>query len=137
LEKPGLSHYRAAKQVFRYISGTREMGLVYQKQENSSLKAYVDADWGNCLITCRSVTGYFAMAGHHLLSWKLNKQDTVSLSSAEAEYKALSDLSREMVWITSLVNETRVLKAPSDIQVFVNNKAAIDLANSKTAQNGF
>ncbi|KAA1087994.1 hypothetical protein PGTUg99_050213 [Puccinia graminis f. sp. tritici] len=137
LENPGLSHYRAAEQVFRYISGTREMGLLYQKQESSDLKAYVDADWGNCLITRRSVTGYVTMAGHHLLSWKSSKQDTVSLSSAEAEYKSLSDLSREMVWITSLVNETQVQKTPSNIQVFVDNKAAIDLANSETAQNGF
>jgi hypothetical protein len=76
------------------------------------------------------------MAGHHLLSWKSSKQDTVLLSSAEAEYKSLLDLSREMVWITSLVNKTQVQKAPSNIQVFVDNKAAIDLANSETAQNG-
>ncbi|KAI7938193.1 hypothetical protein MJO28_015113 [Puccinia striiformis f. sp. tritici] len=137
LESPGLSHYNAAIQVFRYISGTREMGLTFNKEEESELKAYVDADWGNCLVTRRSVTGYVAMAGNHLLSWKSSKQDTVSLSSAEAEYKALSDLSREIIWISSLVNETTVLKAPTQIKVYVDNKAAIDLANSETAQNGF
>ncbi|KAI7966272.1 hypothetical protein MJO29_002020 [Puccinia striiformis f. sp. tritici] len=137
LESPGLSHYNAAIQVFRYISGTREMGLTFKKEKESELKAYVDADWGNCLVTRRSVTGYVAMAGNHLLSWKSSKQDTVSLSSAEAEYKALSNLSREIIWISSLVNETQVLKSPTQIMVYVDNKAAIDLANSETAQNGF
>jgi hypothetical protein len=137
LEDPGLSHYNAAEQVFRYISGTRELGLTFKKQPEAKLKAYVDADWGNCLITRRSVTGWVVVTGCHLLSWKSNKQETVSLSSAEAEYKALSDLSREMVWMKSLVNETKVLQSPSQMVVYVDNKAAIDLANSETAQNGF
>ncbi|KAI7952262.1 hypothetical protein MJO29_007893 [Puccinia striiformis f. sp. tritici] len=137
LESPGLSHYNSAIQVFRYISGTREIGLTFKKQDVSELKAYVDADWGNCLDTRRSVTGYIAMTGNHLLSWKSTKQDTVSLSSAEAEYKALSDLSREMVWISSLVNEVKTLDSSHEINIYVENKAAIDLANSETAQNGF
>ncbi|POW16678.1 hypothetical protein PSTT_01147 [Puccinia striiformis] len=137
LESPGLSHYNSAIQVFRYISGTGEMGLTFNKEEESELKAYVVADWGNCLVTRRSVTGYVAMSGNHLLSWKSNKQDTVSLSSAKAEYKALSDLSREIIWISSLVNETKVLKSPTQVKIYVDNKAAIDLANSETAQNSF
>jgi hypothetical protein len=135
LESPGLTHYNAAEQVFRYISGTREVGLTFEKQVSKGLKAYVDADWGNCLLTRRSVTGYVAMMGDHLLSWKSNKQSTVSLSSAEAEYKALSDLSREMVWITSLINEIQIIKSPSRIPIYVDNMAAIDLAKSETSQN--
>jgi len=55
------------------------------------------------------------------------------LSSAEAKYKALSDLSQEMVYINTLANETKVLNTSPGVFVFVNNKAAIDLANSKTA----
>jgi hypothetical protein len=137
LEKPGLSHYNAAEQVFRYIAGTRDIGLTYKKQKEQSVKVYVDADWGNCLITRQSVTGYVVMTGKHVLAWKSNKQDTISLSSAEAEYKALSDLSREIVWITSLINEIKIFKSPSNISVYVNNKAAIDLEKSETSQIGF
>jgi hypothetical protein len=137
LENPGLTHYNAAEQVFRYIAGTRDIGLTYKKQNEQKVKAYADADWGNCLVTRRSVTGYIVMTGDHVLSWKSNKQDTISLSSAEAEYKALSDLSREIVWITSLINEIKIFKSPSNIPVFIDNKAAIDLARSETSQNGF
>ncbi|POW14882.1 hypothetical protein PSHT_07293 [Puccinia striiformis] len=137
LENPGLSQYTAAVQVFRYLSGTRDVGLTFKKQSQSSLKAYVDADWGNCPLTRRSVTGVTLMDGDHLLSWKSSKQETVSLSSAEAEYKALSDLSREIAWASNLIEETSTKKIPVQVQVYVDNKGAIDLANSETSQNGF
>jgi hypothetical protein len=91
-ENPGLTHYKAAEQVFCCISGTRKLGLTYKQQGQMSLKAYVNADWGNCLITWRSITGFVTMMGNHVLSWKSKKQETVSLLSAKAEYKALLDL---------------------------------------------
>jgi hypothetical protein len=59
------------------------------------------------------------------------------LLSAEAEYKALSDLSREIVWLSNLIKKTKALPPPSQIKIFVDNKAAIDLANLETAQNAF
>jgi hypothetical protein len=132
LEKPSLTHSNAAEQVFCYVAGTRDVGLTYKKQNEQRVKAYANADWGDCIVTRQSVTGYVVITGDHVLLWKSNKQDTISLSSAEAECKALSDLSREIVWISSLINEINIFKSPSNILVYIDNKAAIDLA-----QNGF
>ena len=137
LEQPGITHYEAFTHVLRYLAGSQTLALVYKCQEKSPLEGYTDADWGNCLVNFHSITGYVMMTGDHLLSWKSSKQDTVSLSLAEAEYKSLSDLSWEVAWIASLVNEVKIDTPTNNIRVAVENKAEIDLANSETAQNGF
>jgi hypothetical protein len=137
LENPGIKHYQAAVQVFRYLLGTKHVGLTYKKDSTMSLRAYVDADWGNCLDTRRSTTGFIVAKGTHLINWKASKQSTVSLSTAEAEYKALSDLGRELAWLANLINELDVEVVTQGIEVAVDNRAAIDLANSEASQNSF
>ena len=137
LENPGIKHYQAAIQVFRYLSGTKHVGLTFKKSSSINLKAFSDADWGNCPDTRRSTTGFVVTAGSHLLNWKSSKQPTVSLSTAEAEYKALSDLGRDLAWFASLIKEIELQKTVEDITVAVDNKGAIDLANSETSQNSF
>ncbi|PLW38261.1 hypothetical protein PCANC_14903 [Puccinia coronata f. sp. avenae] len=96
LEAPGIQHFRAAEQVFRYLAGTKQVGLVFTKEPSLDLSANVDSDWGNCPDTRRSATGFVILTSQQVLSWKASRQATVSLSSTEAEYKALSDLSREI-----------------------------------------
>ena len=77
------------------------------------------------------------MAGSHLLSWKYSKKEKILLSSAEAKYKSLSDLSQEVAWISTLAVENNLPLKAKEIEVAVDNKAAIDLDNSKTDQNSF
>ncbi|KAI7933571.1 hypothetical protein MJO28_009171 [Puccinia striiformis f. sp. tritici] len=137
LENPGIHHFRAAEQVFRYLSGTKQVGLVFNKEATLSISAHVDSDWGNCPDTRRSATGYVVLTNKQLLSWKASRQSTVSLSSTEAEYKALSDLGREISWISSLLSELFLGYEPKNIPVGVDNQGAIDLARSEISQNSF
>jgi hypothetical protein len=69
LKHPGIWHYHAAVQVFRYLAGTKDVGLLYSRNENPQVKAFVDSDWGNCLDTRRSVTGFFILVGDHIVNW--------------------------------------------------------------------
>jgi transposase InsO family protein len=137
LEAPVIQHLRAAEQVFRYLSGTKQVGLVFTKAPSLAISAYVDSDWGNCPDTRRSATGFVILTGDQVLSWKATRQATVSLSSTEAEYKALSDLGREITWLTNLISELSLNYSPSNIPVNVDNQGAIDLARSEISQNGF
>ncbi|KAI7957506.1 hypothetical protein MJO28_004601 [Puccinia striiformis f. sp. tritici] len=137
LDHPGITHYQAAVQVFRYLSSTRSLGLNFFKNAMPTINAFVDADWGNCPDTRRSSTGFVILAGTHLIAWKSSKQPTISLSTSEAEYKALSDLGRELAWLVSLIKESGVNPQTDQIVVRVDNRGAIDLANSETSQNGF
>jgi hypothetical protein len=113
------------------------VGLLLKKEDGLSLNAHVDADWGNCPNTRRSVTGYVVLTNSQALSWKSTRQATVSLSSTEAEYKALSDLGREIAWFANLILQLNIGYTASEITVGVDNQGAIDLARSETSQNGF
>ncbi|KAI7940779.1 hypothetical protein MJO28_013064 [Puccinia striiformis f. sp. tritici] len=137
LERPGIQHFRAAQQVFRYLAGTKHVGLVFTKSDGLSFRAHVDSDWGNCPDTRRSATGYVVLTNDQTLSWKASRQATVSLSSTEAEYKALSDLGRELAWLANLTLEINLNYSPTEIPVGVDNQGAIDLARSEISQNGF
>jgi len=58
------------------------------------LSAYVDSDWGKEVETCKSISGQVAFFGMSPISYKSKKQQTIALSSAEAEYMAVSDLAK-------------------------------------------
>jgi hypothetical protein len=137
LENPGISHYKAAMQVFRYLKGTINRGLLFGYTKSSLLFASVDADWANCPDTRRSHTGYMISWNSHLISWKSTKQCTVSLSSTEAEYKALADVGKEFTWLNNLMKEVLLISDNSSITILVDNQGAINLALSQTSQNGF
>ncbi|PLW32067.1 hypothetical protein PCANC_24578 [Puccinia coronata f. sp. avenae] len=137
LEHPGINHYRAAVQVFRYLHHTKSRGLLFCKNSVSPLIIAVDADWGNCPNTRRSHTGYISLLNNHIISWKSTKQCTVSLSSTEAEYKALSDAGKEASWLINLCQEIFPDNSITSAVVQIDNRGAIDLARSQVSQNGF
>ncbi|MBW0511289.1 hypothetical protein O181_051004 [Austropuccinia psidii MF-1] len=95
LENPGILHWKACLQVLRYLYHTRHLSLHFQHQEGNQIISYADADWGNNPIDQRSVSGYMVSRNHHLISWRSKKQNTVSHSTTEAKYKALSDITKE------------------------------------------
>ena len=98
-----LSHvHRDIKRVFRYISGTKSFTLKYSRYSNAStspcsLYGYSDTDFANCLDTRRSFSGYCFMLGDAVISWRTQKQQSVAVSTTEAEYMALSLTSRQAV----------------------------------------
>lgn len=68
------------------------------------LEAHVDADWAGDCVDRKSNTGFvFRLGGP--ISWTARKQQCVTLSSTEAEYVALSEASRELLWLLKLMND--------------------------------
>ena len=62
------------------------------------LKAFCDADWEGCPDTRKSLTGYCVFLGDALISWRSKKQDIVSKSSAEVEYRSMATTTCEVTW---------------------------------------
>nr|GEY77683.1 hypothetical protein [Tanacetum cinerariifolium] len=75
------------------------------RSTTSQLIAYSDADWAGCLVTRRSTSGYCVFLGDNLLTWSSKRQDTLSLSSAEAEYRGVANAVAETSWILNLLRE--------------------------------
>ncbi|KAK2442550.1 hypothetical protein QL285_013736 [Trifolium repens] len=83
---PKESHLTAVKRIFRYLVGTHDTGLWYKKNSHFDLKAYCDADYAGDKIERKSTSGAYQFLGEALISWSCRKQNTIALSTTEAEY---------------------------------------------------
>lgn len=124
----------AALHLARYLKGTINVGLFYPCNNKLDLYAYTDADWGRCVFSRKSLTGYCCFIGKCLVSWKTKKQKTVSKSSAESEYRAMSETTGELVWLTNLLKDLQVRTSHS-ITLFCDNKAAQYIAANPVFHN--
>lgn len=101
----GMSHWSAAKRVLRYLAGTIDYGLLYVKSNQLNLSAYTDADWANDPYDRRSYTGFAIQFGKNIINWESRKQKCVALSSTEAEYLAISDVCKDLSFISNFLSE--------------------------------
>lgn len=78
----------------------------YNRCSNLRLVGYSDSDWAGDKFDRKSITGYVFMLSGCAVTWKSKKQSTVALSSTEAEYMALGDTVKELLWLVQLVQNT-------------------------------
>jgi hypothetical protein len=99
------THLQAAGQVLKYLSRTRDRGIIYHRSDKFELVGYSDSDWGTDVTTRRSVTGYLFKLANGPVSWKSRLQPTVALSSSESEYMALSAAAQEALALRGLCSD--------------------------------
>lgn len=126
------NHFIYAKRVLQYLQRTKHYCLKYSK-ESVELKGFVDADWASDSLDRKSYTGFCFTMNGSVISWQSRKQKTVSLSSTEAEYVALSEASREAVYLGNLMYE--ITGKQCVIKLQCDNQSALKLATSHQAHN--
>lgn len=129
MQKPRKPHMEMAKRVVRYLAKAPDQGILYPTNNSLVLKAYGDADWGTCPTSRRSVTGFVTFLGVAPLTWRSKKQPTVSLSSAEAEYRAMAKTTKEIIWLIHLLEDIFV-EVPKPVNLLCDNKSAIHIATN-------
>ena len=102
---PREPHLAALKRILRYLRSTPSLGLLIRPSASSELIVYSDADWAGCPDTRKSTSGYAVFLGDNLVSWSSKRQNTVSRSSAEAEYRAVANAVAEVSWLRQLLGE--------------------------------
>lgn len=100
---PTEQDWTAAKRVMRYLKGTINWSLHLSGEEDQALLGYSDADWAGDLASRRSTSGFAFMFSGGTISWTSRGQTSVTLSSMEAEYVALSEACQEAVWLRQLL----------------------------------
>ncbi|MBW0565721.1 hypothetical protein O181_105436, partial [Austropuccinia psidii MF-1] len=136
LDRPGIKHWQGFLHVLRYLNGTQDLGLTYGGEAQCGISAYSNADWGNCQATRQSITGYLSCFNQCLVIWKTRKQPTVSLSTAEAEYKSVCDLTSELLWLKQWCQESGLTLPNGPIPVHEDNQGCINTANGDSNVNG-
>ena len=104
---PTEAHLTAVKRISRYLKGTINFGIKYEKLTDGTLSGFLDADWAGDMDNRHSTTGNLFMMSGGAVSWLSRKQPVVALSTTEAEYVALSTATQEAVWLRRLLSEIR------------------------------
>ena len=99
MQKPREPHWKALQHTLSYVDNTCGQGIYLKASNKITVQAFSDSDWGFCVDSRRSVTGYLVMLGLSPTSWKSKKQGTVSRSSSEAEYRAMTSTAAKITWI--------------------------------------
>uniref|UniRef100_A0A803NB01 Uncharacterized protein n=1 Tax=Chenopodium quinoa TaxID=63459 RepID=A0A803NB01_CHEQI len=129
MARPGREHWQGVKRIFRYLRGTTDIGLVYGNGRECLVTGYSDSDYAADVDTRRSVTGYVFTLGGSVVSWKSTLQSSVTLSTTEAEYMALTSAAKESIWLKGLVGELGI--AQDFATVYCDSLSAICLAKDQ------
>ncbi|XP_070050064.1 uncharacterized mitochondrial protein AtMg00810-like [Nicotiana tomentosiformis] len=105
LHFPRVPHMMASLHVLRYISNDLTQEILFSNSIDTSLVTYTNSDWVACATSRKSVSSFYVSLGGCPISWKSKKQPTISLSSAEAEYRVLRMVVVEVSWLIRLLGD--------------------------------
>lgn len=127
MHSPLQPHWDAALRVVRYLKGSLSQGVLLRSDSDFRVTAYCDADWGSCSLSRRSISAYIVLLGNSPVTWKAKKQDVVSTSSAEAEYRSMAYALRELKWVKQVL-VTFGIDHKEPMRLFCDRKSAIYIA---------
>ena len=130
VNNPGQVHWLAALSVVGYLKSNINRSIMFSVGQKLCLTAYCDSDWGSNVDTRKSITGYIIYLGNTPIVWRSKSQKgKPALSSCEAEYRALTEVLNDIVWIISFLTELG-LDVPRPVKIYCDNKSAKDLAEN-------
>ena len=142
---PFLSHERAVHRIGKYLLGTAEFGLIFSPEISKGLEVFVDADfaggWNKAdaenADNVLSRTGFVIRLFGAPVLWASRLQTEIALSTAEAEYIALSTAMRAVIPLMNMLDELKgvfgieALIPVVKCRVFEDNESAISMSTCK------
>ncbi|KAK9217771.1 hypothetical protein WN943_006399 [Citrus x changshan-huyou] len=125
---PKESHMLAVKRIFRYLIGTINLGLWYPRGTHIDLTCYSDADFAGYKVDRKSTSGTCHFLGHSLVSWFSKKQNSVALSTTEAEYIAAGSCCAQILWMKQTLRDYGIKL--DQIPILCDNTSAINLSKN-------
>ncbi|KAK2577939.1 hypothetical protein KPH14_011325, partial [Odynerus spinipes] len=131
MQTPTERDWTEAKRVARYLKGTVDYTLKLGNtgKGTEGLISYADADWTENKDDRKSNNGYIFQYHGSTISWASRKQSCVALSSAEAEYIALSEACQEGLWLAKVLKDLHE-KVEFPLQMNEDNQACIKLVEN-------
>nr|KYP75616.1 hypothetical protein KK1_019807 [Cajanus cajan] len=97
-----------ALQILRYLNGTIDYCLHFNKTNDLNISAFCDSDWAFYPNDLRSTSGYYVHLGNNIVSWTTQKQKVVSKFSTEAEFRSLSTVASEIAYIQKVLFKLQI-----------------------------
>ncbi|KAL4204041.1 hypothetical protein AMTRI_Chr01g130220 [Amborella trichopoda] len=104
MNEPCKLHFVASKRILRYIQGTKKHNIKYIFENNTNLVGFSNSDWVGIIDDRKSTSGYILCQGTKVISWSSRKQNTMALSSTEAESISTTSVVYEAIWLRRILS---------------------------------
>ena len=132
--RPTAYCHKGAKRVMRYLRGSKTLGLVYStvaKCRTPQVAVFVDSDYASDTTTRKSTSGMTLFLEGALVHWHSKRQKSCALSTCEAEYRAMTDASMDLLLYDRVLKEMRMPHKEVAVPIFSDNEAAIGWASGE------
>ena len=136
MAKPVASDWQKLVRLARYLKAAPRLVWEYRWQKGEkgiAPSGYSDSDWAGYRKTAKSTSGGLIMRGAHLIKSWSKTQDSITLSSAEAELVALSKLAMEVLGVRTMCEEWGMSRATQASELFADASAALSIAKRQGA----
>ncbi|KAL6323845.1 hypothetical protein AAG906_005840 [Vitis piasezkii] len=122
---PGFEHWKAAKKVMRYLQGTKDYMLTYKDRTIRGCRL-LGFDYGGCLDSLKSTSGFVFMLANGAISWKSEKQSITASSTMEAEFVACFEASSHALWLWNFISGLGVVDSiAKPLRIYCDNTATV------------
>ena len=125
---PKESHLFAVKRIIKYVNGTLGHGIWFTLGTNAKIAGYTDADWAGSADDRKSTSGGCFYVGNNLVAWLSKKQNSISLSTAEAEYIAAGSGCTQLLWMKQMLSDYGLKQ--DVMTLFCDNMSAISISKN-------
>ena len=115
--------------IFKYLKGTINKGIIFNRKPPTQLTVYTDASYGGNQANARSTSGVIIQYGGPI-QWRSIRQKLVTKSSSDAEIVALLTGIEDSNWLQAILSELGHNKM---ISIYCDNAAAVQIANNEHA----
>jgi hypothetical protein len=122
------SPLKETKKILRYLKYTQNVGLWYSKGSKFELIGYSDSDYAGCKVERRSTSGTCQLLGRSLVSCSSKKQNSVALSTTEAEYIATGSCCAQILWMKATLNDFGIKF--KNVPLLCDNESVVKLTNN-------
>ena len=127
---PGPTYWNLLVQVFRYLSATLGLRIIFNANWENDLVGYTDSDYAGLVDGRKSTSGCIFMLSGGFLSHQSKLQSTFALSSTEAEYMATTEAGKEALWISWFLTSLRYQLPNPPIDLRTDHKGTISLTEN-------
>lgn len=128
MPNPGIQHVGVVDRIIQYLKSSLDKGILFSKNGNLDIEGYTYSDYAGSKFDRKSLSGYASFVEGNLVTWRSKKQIVVSLSSTEAEYRALHHAMTQLICLKILMKELG-FGPMKPMVLYCDNTTTIKIAN--------